>query len=172
MKPITRPTQFELAMLAATVARGEEEPLATVDYAWKLWCDSGEVLQCDGTATLFLERAVNDPSVRKSWSDAGKMPRKFPATLDDFLRLIVRARTPADSMKRLRDFFRYQQAKNPDLHRDPVDRIAKMKVRDKEEGYFADFKRWQSGACVYEIWWDSQKSSKASDSASKRKRRS
>jgi hypothetical protein len=171
MKPITRPTQFELAMLAATVARGEKESLEAVDYAWKLWCDSGEVLQWDGTAALFLERAVNEPAVKKSWIDAGFMPRTFPATLDDFLRLIVWARTPADGMKRLRDFFRDEQAENPDLYRDPADRIAKMKACDREGGYFTDFKRWHSEACAYQIWWQSKKSSKARESASKRKRR-
>jgi len=172
MKPITRPTQFELAMLAATVTRGEKEPLAAVDYAWNLWCDSGEVLQRDGTAALFLERGVNNPAVRKSWRDAGFMPQQFPATLNDFLRLIVRAKTPADSMKRLRDFYQYEQTKYPDLYRDPANRIAEMKASDREGGYFADFKSWQSRACVYEIWWNNQKSCKARESASKRKPRS
>jgi hypothetical protein len=173
MKPITSPTQFELAMLAATVTREGKEPLAAVDYAWNLWCTSGEVIQRDGsTAALILERACNDEAVRKSWRDEGVMPKKFPATLNDFLRIIVRAKTPADSMKRLRDFFRHEQAENPDLYRDPADRIAEMKARDQDGGYFADFNTWRSLTRIYEGWWRSQKSSKASESASKRKPRS
>jgi hypothetical protein len=172
MKPSTKPTQFELAMLAAIVTRGNKKPLESVDYAWNLWCDSGEVLQSGGTAALFLDRALNDPAVKKSWQDAGKMPARFPAKLDDFLNLIVRAKTPADSMKRLREFFSHEQAENPDLYREPADRIAEMKARDREVGCFANFKSWQIEACAYDIWWSGQKSKKARESASKSKRRS
>ena len=100
------------------------------------------------------------------------MPQMFPATLNDFLNLIVRAKTPADSMKRLRDFILYEQAENPDLYRDPADIIAEMKAQDQEGGCFANFETWHSLASGYANWWNSQKSRKARESASKRKNRS
>jgi hypothetical protein len=173
MDGIKPPTQFELAMLAATVSRGTtQEPLEAVSYAWELWYESGGCVQHGGLAAWALYRSIEDPAVLRSWRERGHAPRKFPATLDDFLRLIVKAKTPADSMKKLRDFFRHEQAQRPQLYGDPAGRIAEIKAADRAGGYFADFKRWQSMACVYEIWWADQKSLKASNSAKKRKPRS
>jgi hypothetical protein len=171
MSQTTPPTQFELAILAATVARGTEKtPLEAIAYALDLWRDSGEVLWRGGALSLQHERAANAPAVRKSWREAGMMPPRFPATLDNFLRLIVRAKTPADSMKRLRDFFRDQHARNPELYEDAAERIGMMKDFDKRGGYFTDFSRWHSMAGAYEIWWADRKSQSAHDSAKKRRK--
>ena len=40
-----------------------------------------------------------------AWADISQ-PEKFPASLGDFLKLIVHAKTPADATKRFRDFLR------------------------------------------------------------------
>ena len=167
------PTQFELALLAAIVARGTSKPpLEVAAYAWQLWCDSGEVLRFDGEIVgLQLLRFAESPEASKSWRESGWCPSKFPATLDDFLRLIVRAKTPADSMKRLRDFFRCRHAEHPNRYRDAADTIAEIKAHDCEGGYFADFQMWRSKANAYGVWWMNQKSLKASQSAQKRKPR-
>ena len=60
MKPTKEPTQFELAMLAAIVARREEEPLHAIEYAWKLWCDLWHDFATNeaGDAVDFFQRAT------------------------------------------------------------------------------------------------------------------
>jgi hypothetical protein len=174
MNAITHPTQFELAMLAATVSHGlDEDPLRAVGYAWRLWCDAGEVVRRGGGVLALLhERSIYDPAVVKGWRESGSAPAKFPATLDNFLRLIVKGKTPADSTKRLRDFFRYEQTRWPQLYGEPAGRIAEIKAADQAGGYFTDFKCWYLMASGYEGWWEDQKSLKASASGKKRKPRS
>jgi hypothetical protein len=55
------------------------------------------------TGAMKLQAAYEREAA--AWGDVPR-PAKFPASLDDFLRLIVRAKTPADQMKRFRDFLR------------------------------------------------------------------
>jgi hypothetical protein len=114
------------------------------------------------------------------WKKTVPKPESFPATLEDFYRLIVKARTPADCAKRFRDFLgnvcsRYPApGKGESLARTaPEDsaiiHIQKIKDADKEGGFFTESK-WLALAGRYSDWWKQQKSSKSRESASKRKR--
>jgi hypothetical protein len=57
------------------------------------------------TATPF-DRIVREPleKIAVEWPADLPKPKRFPATLKDFLSHIVNAKTPADSMRRLRQF--------------------------------------------------------------------
>jgi hypothetical protein len=166
MPSTSYPSQFELALLAAIVAQGNKKPLDAMCYAWDLWEEAGAALEYGGPAAASLLKPP-DAEIRKHWQAKGEAPEKFPATLRDFLRLIVRARTPADSMKRLRDWFRHENA----THQAPeaADRITQIKAADQQGGYFTRFDDWRALAVGYKHWWSGQKSLKASQSAKKKK---
>jgi len=169
MKPTKTPDIETLALLAAIVGQGMSKcPHEAVDYAWKLWEESEQVVE-HGYAARALTRGDETFTFGKSWE--GRIPKKFPGRLDDFLRLIVKARTPADSTKRLRDFFSEKSATDdmPDPGAAAAARIQKIKDGDKAGGYFTST-MWRSLAVLYEFWWQKQKSNKARVSAKKRRK--
>ena len=96
------PSPETLAMIAAALAKGlTEKPATAIQYASDLY----------DAACARLEMKSRYLTARKNEIEAMSdipRPKKFPATLNEFLSLIVSARTPADSMKRFRDYVRYQ----------------------------------------------------------------
>ena len=116
-------------------------------------------------------------------------PKRFPAPFDEFLSLVVGAKTPADCMKRLRDYlqnefrhlvaYRELPAGSKDrllgcyrnccyflgLYRkgqDELDFAAKQIERLRAGGLNED--QWDVFGCGYLAWWRQEKSKKASQS--------
>lgn len=150
------PTREQLALIAAATQRAN--PTEAVQHALALWHEAGETLE-----------AVANNGV--------PLPPKFPATLDDFLRIVVAARTPADATKRLRDFYTEEHAR-PLIFRGEVSnedfeqagKKASYEIQGWKDGGFRDAKQWRSLASRYLLWWTIQKSVKAQASALKRGR--
>jgi hypothetical protein len=151
------------------------------------------------------DEAWNDPSVKKilydptkieHWKKSLPMPKKFPATLKDFLRMIVKARTEADGIARLRHYFRHQatsrfrllellSAKSGVPLVKPIDPLFKPSTEEEatnaanasiqvikqsdEGGGFFDQNKWIAIGGHYRDWWGEKKSVIASSSARKRK---
>ncbi len=109
------------------------------------------------------------------------LPRKFPATLKDFLRLVVQAKTTTDGTKRLRDFYRSEQrqrygkrelldtftteevnqlaAGTPVLWRRDTKEIedwAANQIKGWKEGGFRTESLWTNEARRYRLWWKDQ----------------
>jgi len=97
---------------------------------------------------------------------------QVPATLDEFLSKIVKAKTPADGSKRFRDFLcSVCFSDDGDPLSKAADQIQRIKEADRQAGYFTQT-RWEIMGGSYLEWWKNQKSSKARESAKKRKRAS
>src|SRR5207249_4659948 len=112
------------------------------------------------------------------WKKTLPKPDGFPATLNHFLLRIVKAKTPSDAIKRLRDFFRAQYDAFPNARSASecdqqasafaANMIQKIKDGDKTGGYFTESKWLALGGC-YLDWWKSQKSAIAKENVRKRK---
>jgi len=168
MKPIKAPDTKTLAVLAAIVGLGSKKrPHESVQYAWELWCESESLVRRGEIDASWAIERVGDhlPDIKRpEWKD--RLPKRFPATLDDFLRLIVKAKTPADSHKRLKDYFHDVCAEtgSKDPEGDAVKSIEFIKDLDKKGGRFKR-RAWVLEARSYDAWWRSKKSGKARESA-------
>lgn len=140
----------ELLELAAAVSHGKK-PAEAVAYALALWEEAERALD-----RLALEKlGIAEPlGSGDNWDRATNqlrylkevpLPEKSPATLDDFYRLIVRARTP-DHEKRLRHFLQSQCPSG-----DALDFASKHLARLKREGFRKD--EWRKFAGPYLDWW-------------------
>lgn len=178
------PNYEELARLAATVSQGmKKRPAEAVAYALALYRESqialkhaaieqGGVADSTGSDIDMTLRRIHDMERYKK-----TVPKadKFPATLDDFFRVIVKARTEADNIKRLRDFLRSEsqeaaEAAKIDLETYVANQIHKIKEEDKTGGFFSEH-HWEEFGGHYLDWWKQQKSIKARKSASLRKKK-
>jgi hypothetical protein len=96
--------------MAAIVARGfDAEPSLVVDYALRVWERAGDRLIKE------QEEAVKLHSNLRLLDDVYKgipHPKKYPASLAEFLKLVLACKTPADATKRFRDFLR---SSSPDI---------------------------------------------------------
>jgi hypothetical protein len=162
----TEPTQEQLATIAA--ATQIKNPTRAVQRASELWATAGAQIEAEAFAGVA-------------------MPQKFPATLADFLRLVVRGKGTAEKTKRLRDFYTAEHAR-PLMFKGklaPEDQVcAERRAGDEiaawKAGGFRDTgsapkveraeEKWRRLAVRYLAWWKSQKSVKARDSALKRKK--
>jgi hypothetical protein len=113
-------------------------------------------------------------------SKSPPMPLKFPATLDDFFRLVVNARTKAEATARFRLFlstyyFDIQHGRSPSTESEAlnwtVEQFECIKRRDKAGGVFSGA-LWDRLAFAYREWWDRHVSNLRSESSKKRKRTS
>jgi hypothetical protein len=103
------PSPASLASIAAVISKGNSLlPSAAVDYAFDLYRES----------CARLERAMDEQQARDSAGKAAAvpLPTSFPARLDDFLRLIVKGKTPADSACRFREFLRHRAKRDYSPH--------------------------------------------------------
>lgn len=175
----TLPTPETLAMIAATGIRDpNESAMIAVDRAYGLWSASCEKLQvAEGTQAYYDQAA--------KFTEGIPRPATFPATLAEFLALVVNAKTPADSTKRFRDFLRYralrscQHDRSVKAARDDKARKAQVEKLMAEYGErevsqrFAQYKAdgiqfetsWDFIAQDYQSWWQGEKSAKARKSA-------
>ncbi len=90
-----------LAMIAATLAKGGvDKPETAIANAAALY----------DAACEHLESKARHFAAKQAKAEARAAlarPKKFPATFNDVLRLIVRAKTSADGTKRFRDYLRW-----------------------------------------------------------------
>ena len=169
----------ELAKLAAAVSQGKT-PAEAVQYALELCRESAETMErlareqggvpgsganlfSWGRTTEIVERLEN-------WQKNVPKPKKLPATLDEFFRRIVRAKTP-DREKRFRDFLRQVFFENgPNSEQQAAKRTHEIKEADRQGGYFTEAK-WLEIGGTYLDWWKRQKSSQARSAAKKRRKK-
>jgi hypothetical protein len=158
----------KLALLAATIAHGTRTSAnKVVKYAYELWSEAGNLLS-PGTRYQYelVRRGVveNSEQVKKQIAEIAGIgtPRKFPATLKDFLRLIVNARNRKAAMERYQNFLSAQlKAENSE------EKVESVFERDETNG-FPDVDSWKIWAKRYLHWWKSERTSKAKISAHKR----
>lgn len=166
-------------MLAAILSLfSDKPPHQAVAHAAELWSESGDLLDNwvfddGGVERLSVApyRLLKAPVSSDTLQYYKKQGVKFPAKLDDFLRVVVDAKTPADSFKRLRDFYQYFYQHEEDPERKAIQSLEKIKDADKQGGYF-DVRSWLNLEALYSFWWQKQKSIKARASANQRKWRS
>ncbi len=157
-------TADALAMLAAVSVRGTKVPARdAVCYAYELWSEARALLSPDNRYRHELARhgVVTSSQRFDDVTQGAPMPGKFPANFDDFLRLVVKARTRDDGVKRFRDFAK-AELKRQGQNEDGYDVIM---ARQKKTAY--DQLTWKLEARAYLAWWKSQKSQQAKNSAAK-----
>ncbi|HOK76429.1 MAG TPA: hypothetical protein PLW35_01765 [Verrucomicrobiota bacterium] len=105
------------------------------------------------------------------------MPGRWPATGKDFMRLVVRGRTEADSVGRLRQFFFEQKSKTLLFHgklaaedrKECEQYAAGMVGRIRKSDYVLDERGWRRLAGEYLTWWRAHLSEQRKLAAGKRK---
>lgn len=114
-----------------------------------------------------------------AWPKTLPRPKCFPATLKHFLGLVVKAKTPADSTARLRQFLTARGEQNSHWvtpQKPQAERaawaaavLAEIKAQDAKGGHFTELLWLQMGS-EYLRWWKCQKSISAQKSAKSRSR--
>ena len=164
-----------LAKLAAAVSNGKS-PAEAVAYALELCSESAQALDrialeevgvtSGGVNPLSTDSTLERLAKLDDWKRTVPKPEKFPASLGDFLRLVVHAKTTADSTKRLRDFYcQHSFEKDKDPQARAAAQIQRIKDGDEQGGFFTDTK-WEMLGGNYLEWWKHQKSTSASKSRS------
>jgi hypothetical protein len=115
--------------------------------------------------------------VAVEWPSGLPKPNHFPATRKDFLAVIIKAKTPADSMARFRRFLGASAGRNSHWFADKpitvdereawaISQIQAINDGDKKVGYFT-VDIWLAMGSAYIYWWQDQKSAKARESVNK-----
>jgi hypothetical protein len=133
-----------------------------VEYAFALWNAASEKLKQAEESSESEMRQIGQMIHDETCGGELDYPTSFPASLDQFLRLAVDARTTADSTKRLRDFL---ISKFPDNESFAIEELAKM----RRDG-FPTKESWLDLGDAYVRWWIKERSKKAAESAHKRKK--
>jgi hypothetical protein len=198
MQPTERPeplSRFGLTLLAAVVSVGSERSACdAIAYAYELWAasekhfiDEEEARKLDSHLKLDIlydsgDRLKRDRDLER-WRTSLPKPKVFPARLDDLFDLVIKAKTPADCTKRLRDFFRYRYVKygqggwgdsvlwgtmNPDT--EAAGWIGILKSGDASGGCFTTERQWTITAGSYTDWWKAEKAQKARLAAGQRRK--
>jgi hypothetical protein len=116
------PTPETLAMIAATLGKGAtEQPATAIGYATKLYDAACEHLESKARYSTAKQAEVD------SMATIPQPENGFPALFADFLRLIVKAKTPADSTKRFRDYQR-DDVKRQEWASDTIGDFSKTKA--------------------------------------------
>lgn len=156
---ITFPSREILAVMAAIVGRGQSADAASaVDYAYNLWEQAGEKLKQEEQQPFSLEGNLE---LLAQEAEGLQHPKKYPAPFTEFLKLIVRGKTVADSTKRFRDF----------LKSTSNEQAADARMARCRKAGFADTASWSTMAREYRDWWRVEKSNKARLAAKKRKKK-
>jgi hypothetical protein len=148
-----RPSQETLTLAAALLHK--RKPAEAVAYALRLWHEAGALL----ADAVHKEQAKELKGL--------SLPKAFPAALKDFLRLEVHGKTEADSIKRLRDFYRDRYTR---LGEENLETCVANQIKGWKDGGFKDISYWKQLAAEYHPWWQSQISRQAKESAKKSKR--
>lgn len=152
-----------------------KNPTKAVEHALGVWHEAGKILAAKEHA-LVRQGVAHVPLPKKG----------FPATLADFLRVVVGAKTPADATKRLRDFYRETlcdhttsplphkpySAEDHDRDGGPTvdpEQWAATAIQGWKECGFRTEHEWLELAQHYLTWWTDQVSKKNSTSAKQRR---
>jgi hypothetical protein len=189
---IELPSPAQLAQIAAA-AGPKDNPDRAIQEAAKLYLraalfcrehrdDSLETLGRAVGATTPMQRSHEELRKLAKWPDGLPKPAKFPATLKEFFRLVVRARTTTECTARLHDFLRegylrplfwrrpnQESYTTAEAEAKACAQIAEIKEADKQGGHFTE-DQWQMLGSKYMAWWREQKSEKARGSAMKKKK--
>jgi len=138
--PDPLPTREQLAMIAA--ANQRKNSADAVQHALALWQESVNTLE------IF------------KWREFGSIPQpaKFPATLKDFLRLIVKGKEPCDREKSFRDFLKAHVAETIERSRlekpdaDEVERFGLFHLQAWRDGGCPGKRQWLATARDYLAW--------------------
>lgn len=161
---------WTLAKLAAAVSN-RRKPAEAVEYAVGLLDEAQKKLvllnlQHYGFAGALIANEHDElietlKNIARHDKDT-PMPSSFPATLKDFFKIIVCAKTEADATKRVRDFLRWEIARCG-FFTDPVGEAASviqaMKKADKTGGFFKE-SHWKAFGGHYLDWWKQEKCQK------------
>jgi hypothetical protein len=151
------PSQEVLAVMAAIVGRGRSADTASaVDYAYNLWVQAGERLNQEQQQAFSI---TGNLKLLEQEFEGLDRPEKYPATFNEFLKLIVCEKTQSGSNKRFREFLRSNHG---------VRTADTLMSRHRADG-FADEALWFNTARDYRKWWSEQKSIKARLAARSRK---
>lgn len=164
------PNPETLALIAANTVKldGRKTPREVVEHAYSLLVEAREL--------IGRQRKMREDSER--WKIERRVfpqPRKFPATLDDFLRIIVRGRSRAESEKRFREFLEfsiYFERKSLSDAGEKIKSSLKSDVeyayqRTKREGWDC-FTAWWQSVNEYRKYWQSHLSYQARASAKRK----
>ncbi len=141
------PTRDQLALMAAATQR--KNPADAVKQAFAIWNEAGVALE------------------ELKWCRLGSisLPPQFPATLDDFLRLIVKGKNLAVRETSFRDFMQVhvketiQRKRLDEPKADEVDEWASFHLKAWRDGGFPGKQQWLVTARDY-LSWHSQNVSK------------
>lgn len=108
--PTTKPTTFELAMIAATLGRtaGSASARELVSGAMGIWRAAERALSGDDEiAAQMAARQAELVDLEQRILARTGTPRAFPVPFEEFLRRVVPGRTEADRMATYRRFVRW-----------------------------------------------------------------
>jgi hypothetical protein len=136
------PTREQIAMIAA--ATQIQNPADAVRHALAIW----QELETGNALEAF------------KWREFGSipLPTKFPATLEDFYRQVVKGKTPADKAKSFRDFLKAHIAETIERSRlekpeaDEVERFALFHLQSWHDGGCPGKQQWLVTARDYLAW--------------------
>ncbi len=151
------PSVEVLASIAAVVGKGRlAGPEFAVSYALRLWKCARAALgeELGEAATDKFHSEIE----KELWDKLPPPPQDQP-TFEQFLKLVVRAKTPADSTKRFRDYLRHNVSEG-----EAMSRIAELKGVG-----FGDVFAWLDEAGAYLDWWRGQRSELARIAAKKKR---
>ena len=151
------PSPETLAMIAATCSKGGgEEPGIAVAYAAKLYRAACDRLDSEKR----LAQATEEERATLP------IPPTFPASYDEFLRLVVKGKTIKEGNDRFREYWR-------DLYKDnltgaELENAVALNEKEYRRGFHTP-DDWLNMARKYVQWWAGHKSEQAITAASKRK---
>lgn len=153
----TKPDLGTLALMAASC--GIKQPKKAVEHAMRIWTEAEKAL------------GLVEPELPTE-----QLPKRWPASGKDFMRLVVRGRTEADSVKRLRDYFFEERAQTlrfkgrllPEDRRECEEHAAGMVGRFRGKDCALSEQAWRRMATEYSTWWRDRLSAERRQAARKR----
>ncbi|MBM3882917.1 MAG: hypothetical protein FJ387_24870 [Verrucomicrobia bacterium] len=162
MKP-HQPSVECLAQLAAILSTGAQlSPTEAVERACEIWHVAREKLSDKSRALIMNWVRAMAPQTQIRQLSA---PRAFPATFEEFLKIVVRAKTPADATKRFRDFLKDRVAESyeasahsPAPTSIEMDNEALNLLEQLRRGGFSKNEFWDFLSRDYRAWWSERRS--------------
>jgi len=137
-----RDEQNEQLPDASTLASLAAQAKVSPEQALKLWLGSQRLLKREEAARNRIKEA-------RARQDSIPQPGQWPASLDDFYRIIVRAKDRTESQPRFKRYLR-TSSKN-----------AESAFLGFKEAGFTSRAVWNAHAAAYKTWWEQAKQKKA-----------
>jgi len=168
----------ERDFLSSIAAQSDiKDPKAAVKYALEIWREAGVLLKAETRA------------IANRHFEGIPFPKKYPASLEDFFRYVVRAKTPSESQERFKDFFREttryimvsespqeestNRSSRPNEMMTESGEIDRDRYAEKALAAYS-YSRFQNNSCWvplardYLNWWRRKKSTKAREAVAKK----